>query len=130
MARKKKASPAPQTPFPIFKLPPELRRRIWELVVVTDTPVTVYDRRRSELAKTLQLFPPSLRSGKKRMVEDDQRRAASQLAIAFTCRQAYLEVTPIYYRQNTFYFPKSLRSCRDLECFGLEQFTASISPGT
>ena len=43
-----------------------------------------------------------LRSGKQIHVEDDRQMVPSRLAVAFACRQMYLEVTPIYYSQSCF----------------------------
>lgn len=47
-----------------------------------------------------QLTPSLLRSGKQIDAEDDRRLVPSRLAVAFTYRQLYLEVTSIYYSQN------------------------------
>lgn len=52
-----------------------------------------------------QLAPSLLRSGTQIHAEDDRRLIPSLLAIAFTCRQLYLEVTPIYYSHNWFAMP-------------------------
>lgn len=65
--------------------------------------MTVYNRKRQNLAARL---PPSVtRSGKQRNIENYRLRVTSKLAVALTCRQFYLEVTPIYYPKNTFFFP-------------------------
>lgn len=126
MARKNKSSLASQEPFPVFRLPAELRCRIWRFVVVNNTPVIVYNRHRSDLVK--QLRPSSLRSGTSRHVEDDQWSVASQLAIAFTRRQAYLEVTPIYYCENTFSFDMFPYRLGGSRWDALKKFPENIGP--
>lgn len=105
MPRIKKSAVITQDPFPVLLLPPELRNHIWRYTVVKEGHVTVQRHFRQELASNL---PASrLRSGCELRLhgEDDQRRVASKLAVAFTCRQLYLEVTPIYYRENNFHLP-------------------------
>ena len=52
-----------------------------------------------------KLAPSLLRSGTQIHAEDDRRLVPSRLAIAFTCRQLYLEVTSIYYSHNWFAMP-------------------------
>lgn len=93
-----------QEPFPVLRLPPEVRNCIWRYAVVKEGDVIIQNHGRQRLASDL---PASrLRSGCELHLhrEDDQRKVASKLAVAFTCRQMYLEVTPIYYQENTFYF--------------------------
>lgn len=89
----------------VFKLPAEIRDQIWHFVVVKhDAPVRVYkyNGRRQGLALDL---PPSLTTLEGQWkLKEDYTRATSRLAIAFVCRQSYLEVTPIYYSRNTFLF--------------------------
>ncbi|CAD6576547.1 MAG: hypothetical protein ASARMPREDX12_005274 [Alectoria sarmentosa] len=91
------------TPFPVLRLPPEIRNHIWRYVVVKDREVTFRRRIRQPL-----LLEKWLRSGKPRrsqqklQQEVEERWLSSQLAVAFTCRQLYLEVAPIYYGENTF----------------------------
>lgn len=104
MARKKKVVAATQKPFPVLDLPPEIRNRIWRFVVVTDEPVKVIHHGRAELAGRFR--PSKLRSGKEieSHRKDDIMRCSSILTVAFTCRRAYLEITPIYYSKNTFLF--------------------------
>lgn len=103
MPRTKKNSLPLQKPFPLLELPPELRNYIWEYVVVKDRAIVLW--RPHQRARV----PESrLRSGnfmKHHQEDDERRRQSTRLAVAFTCRQIYLEVTPIYYGKNT-YRPK------------------------
>ena len=80
--------PAPTPPFPLLKLPPEIRNRIWTLVVKVDAVVMRRDNYR------------------KRPCDDS---SATTMALAFTCRQVYHEATPIYYSKNLFHFPYESR---------------------
>lgn len=102
MARTKKSALTVQKPFPVLLLPPEIRNNIWRYAVLKEGDVDIEKTSRKRLASVLRAS--RLRSGRELRLhrEDDQRRIASKLAVAFTCRQAYLEVTPIYYRENTF----------------------------
>ncbi|KAF6221495.1 hypothetical protein HO133_002351 [Letharia lupina] len=127
MARIKKSVVTAQKPFPILSLPPEIRNHIWRYAVVKDENVTVRPHGRQESIQGL--VPSCLRSGRElqRHREDDERRTNSTpLALAFTSRQLYLEVTPIYYSENSFYFPNSWY-CISAEST-LENFTAAIGP--
>lgn len=94
-----------QESFPVLCLPPEIRNHIWRYAVVKEGGVVV--RQHSGQSVLSNLPASSLRSGYELRShrEDDQRRVASKLAVAFTCRQIYLEVTPIYYGENTFSLP-------------------------
>ncbi|CAF9921955.1 hypothetical protein IMSHALPRED_005296 [Imshaugia aleurites] len=94
-----------QEPFPVLRLPPEIRNSIWRYAVVKEGDVIVEKHRCRSLG--LRIPASRLRSGCELRLhrEDDQRRLASTLAVAFTCRQVYLEVTLIYYCENTFYLP-------------------------
>ena len=80
--------PAPTPPFPLLKLPSEIRNRIWTLVVKVDAVVIRRDNYR------------------KRPCE---HTFATTMALAFTSRQMYHEVTPIYYSKNLFHFPYESR---------------------
>ena len=105
MSRRKKIdSSMIQKPFNVLKLPAEIRSQIWRYAVVLDHPITVKFHERESLAKRL---PPSkLRSGREMEDHhrDDVKRTSSMLAVAFTSRQMYNEITPIYYSENTFFF--------------------------
>ncbi|MCJ1454034.1 hypothetical protein MMC28_004384 [Mycoblastus sanguinarius] len=115
----KKMSNAPKS-FPVLKLPAELRIRIWTLTVVSDKPIIVKEHHRG-------FIPPSLlRSGTQLHLQDDQRRMFSRLAVAFTCRQIYLEVAPIYYSMNIFSIITS--NARILNSFVLQNFRRAIGP--
>lgn len=80
------------------------------------------------------LLEEPLRSGiptrllQKIQQEVEERWLSSQLAVAFTCRQLYLEVTPIYYGENTFHpYPEhewdKFKYRREIE-----HFTDAIGP--
>lgn len=91
-----------QGSFRVMDLPPEVRNYIWRFAVVTDYFISIRDHQSWELIK--RLSTSTLRSGKKldSCRKDDKAGVTSILAIALTCRQVYLEVTPIYYSQNNF----------------------------
>lgn len=112
--------------FRVMDLPPEVRNRIWEFAVVCDKPILVLNHESDRLAKDKP--PKKLRSGKQieSPKQDHLATATSLLAIAFTCRQLYLEVTPLYYSKNTFNFkrPDCHARCRCHE--RLADFTRAI----
>ena len=83
---------------PILRLPTEIRDHIWTYAVVIDRNIVFREYMRYPKSKD------GLRYGnpKKICSNDSDPRQTSLLAIAFTCRQFYWEVTPIYYGQNTF----------------------------
>lgn len=112
-----------QKPFPVLKLPAEIRNHIWRYIVVKDGEVVYRNHMRH-----LQSPASRLRSGNlmKSHQEDDERRLSSQLAVAFTCRQLYLEVTPIYYGENVFH-PGKL-GCITKYCQAIEGFAEAIGP--
>ena len=117
MPTTKKGSLRVQKPFPILRLPAEIRNQIWRYVVVKDGEVVYRDHKRQD-----QTPESRLRSGNliKSHQEDDERRRSSQLAIASTCRQIYLEVTPIYYGENVFHpgdFQDPMLHLRALKAF-------------
>lgn len=90
-------------PSSFLKFPAEIRSPIWHHIVVKeDAPVRVYSRKRQRSAANLlaSLAGPLIQYRPK----DDYLRVKSKLAIAFVCRQFYLEVTPIYYSRNIFLF--------------------------
>ena len=82
--------------FPVLSLPREIRDRIWYFAVVINHLVIVHNRERTE----------DLLLG--RSIADQRTEGSSRtyslLSVAFTCRQIYLEVTPIYYSKNLFFF--------------------------
>lgn len=90
----------PSSFFPIFNLPPESRNLIWGYTVIAAEAIQL-DQHGSQHTRG-QLAPSLLRSGKQIHAEDDKRLVSSRLTVAFTCRQLYLEVTPIYYSFNWF----------------------------
>lgn len=120
---RKKCSLTVQKPFPILKLPPEIRNRIWRYSLVKDGDVIIRPHGRQEFIR--KIVPSCLRSGKElqRHREDDERRINSKsLALALVCRQLYLEAALIYYGENTFCFVGSPGISM------LEGFTAAIGP--
>ena len=112
-----------QRPFPILKLPPEIHNRIWRYSLVKDGDVIILPHGRQGFIS--KIIPSCLRSGKElqRHQQDDKRRINStSLALAFVCRQLYLEAALIYYSENTFRFLSDPVSSM------LEEFTAAIGP--
>ena len=95
----KKIKP-PSSFFPILKLPSELRNLIWRCTVVAAEAIQL-EQLGSQHARG-RLPPSLLRSGKQIHTEDDRRVIPSRLAVAFACRQLYLEIMPIYYSHNWF----------------------------
>lgn len=120
---RKKGTLTVQKPFPILKLPPEIRNRIWRYSLVKDGDVIILPRGRQEFVR--KIVPSRLRSGKElqRHQEDDERRINStSLALALVCQQLYLEAALIYYGENTFCF------LGDPGISMLETFIAAIGP--
>ena len=99
-------TPAPTPTCPLLKCPPEIRNRIWTFVVKVEKIKIRCNTYRKIYRKHL---PPTT------------------MALAFTCRQIYREVTPIYYSANLFCFPSGpIDSLRQLK--QLRQFAAAIGP--
>lgn len=73
---------------------------IGRFVVVQYRAILLHNEHRHSASRNLGRV--SLRSGKKLKVEEHERQTASKLSLAFTYRQLYYEVTPLYYRENTF----------------------------
>ena len=94
-------TPAPTPPFPLLKLPAEIRNRIWTLVVVKVKRVVIKGNSHRETSGR-HLHPTTI-------------------ALVFTCRQIYREVTPIYYSENLFHFHHGAISI-------LREFAAAIGP--
>lgn len=114
-----------QEPFPVLRFPPEIRNHIWRYAIVKEGVVVVQQHSGQRLLSNLPAS--SLRSGYELRShrEDDQRRVASKLAVAFTCRQIYLEVTPIYYSENTFSLPHWWR-CFESDPPKVQRFAEAI----
>ena len=109
--------------FPVLKLPPEIRNLIWRCTVVAAEAIQL-EQFGSQHTRG-QLVPSLLRSGKQIHAEDDKRLVPSRLAVAFACRQLYLEVTPIYYSDN--WFAVSLTST--VAALGkVQDFVVAIGP--
>lgn len=119
MPQTKKMSSHVQKPFPLLKLPAEIRIRICKYVVVKDVMVPVWEFVRDGKFQRNIFATDELNFHH----EVDERRRSSWLAVAFTCRQLYLKVTPIYYGENIF---RIYGSRLDYEIF--ERFTAAIGP--
>ena len=90
----------PETPFKFLKLPPEVRKQIYELVFYRHSPP--YVPRHHE---------PSSRTGKERpnatvfmSPEVAENMGKRCLKILLTCREIFMEAYPIFYRINVFYF--------------------------
>ncbi|KAI9878022.1 MAG: hypothetical protein M1830_002142 [Pleopsidium flavum] len=86
---------------PFFRIPVEIRDRIYKLVLTSTKPIRVVKQNRQQLCRS------ALRSGRalRPTEEQDDRKVLegrSRLAILFTCRQIYNEAVPNYYRENTF----------------------------
>ena len=75
---------------PLLKLPPEIRNRIWTLVVKVGTVHIKADCYWNAVCP--------IPSGK--------HISPTPMAVAFTCQKIYREVTPIYYSKNIFHFPR------------------------
>lgn len=100
-------------PASLVDLPPEIRNKIWRLVAVKPKGVIVLHHGRRKLAS--QLPASLLRSGTQLNSHrrHDDRFLLSDLAVAFSCSQIYIEVTPIYYGENTFHIPSILKEQQD-----------------
>ena len=107
MARKNRGSTI-QKPFPLLKLPSEIRNRIWRYVLVKDGEVEIRPYKRPCLMK--RMARSRLRSGKEMQwhgIDDERRFNTTSLALTFASRQLYQEATFIYYSKNTFAFDNS-----------------------
>ena len=86
-------------PFSLLRLPAEIRGCIWKYVVVNDRDIVI---------RQFMCYKKSPETGlrfggaKSVYIEDEEPRQNSLLAVAFTCRRLYLEVTPVYYGDNIF----------------------------
>lgn len=87
--------------FRILSLALELRTRIWRYAIVKKDAIDLQFHTRQTCQK---ISPAERKRFIKTQLENDQSHVVSQLALAFTCRQVYLEVTPIYYSEHTFRF--------------------------
>ena len=96
MSRNKDKSPCVQKPFPLLKLPAEIRIRIWKYVVVNNMMIFVCNYVGNSRLRDWFAAAHAVKVHR----EVDEQRRSSWVAVAFTCRQLYLEVTPIYYREN------------------------------
>ncbi len=88
---------------PIFKLSAEIRVKIWRMVVISDYHIhfrasTVQRLRKARLRSSINPIPPQPKI-------KFPHTCHSSFAMAMTCRQVYLETTPIYYSGNTFHIP-------------------------
>lgn len=97
---------------PIFKLSAEIRVKIWRMVVISDYHIhfrasTVQRLRKARLRSSINPIPPQSRIKSARATASTRvpHTCNSSFAMAMTCRQVYLETTPIYYSGNTFHIP-------------------------
>ena len=126
MARKNCGSTI-QKPFPLLKLPPEIRNRIWRYLLVKDGDVEIRPYKRRSLMK--RMAPSRLRSGKELQwhgMDDERRFNTTSLALTFASRQLYQEATFIYYSMNTFAFDNSWYPYELHQVF--RGFAAAIGP--
>lgn len=96
--------PPALTFHPFMRLPPELRVRIYDMVVVLDRPILLSKNNRRVW---YSMKRSTTRSGKSMRPEEDENEERlsighSALAVVHTCRQVYLEAAPRYYCLNTF----------------------------
>ena len=126
MARNNCNLTIPKT-FPILKLPPEIRNRIWRYTTVKDGEVKIRPYKRQCLMK--RMARSRLRSGKELQwhgIDDERRFNTTSLALAFASRQLYLETNFIYYSENTFAFDNSWYPSQLHQIF--RSFAAAIGP--
>ena len=126
MARKNRGSTI-QKPFPLLKLPPEIRNRIWKYTLVKDGEVEIRPFKPPCLMK--RMVRSRLRSGKELKshgIDDEQRFNTTSLALTFASHQLYQEATFIYYSKNTFAFDNSWYPYLLHQVF--EHFVEAIGP--
>ncbi|KAL9068690.1 MAG: hypothetical protein Q9161_006004 [Pseudevernia consocians] len=134
MPSTKKSTLTVQKPFPLLRLPPEVRNRIWRYVVVKDEDVLIRPHKRQRLVQ--DLVPSRLRSGREiqgHKEDDDWSMSSTSLALAFSSRQLYVEVALIFYSENTVHFQYPRCLDRADSSFNradsmLERFTGAIGP--
>jgi len=102
MPRQKSSAMASGKSFPAPCLPPEVRSQMWRFAIVKDEGVIV---RHHERPSTLPISRLSSEMQIKSHQQNDDRFLSSILAVALSCRQLYLKVTPIYHVENTFRVP-------------------------
>ena len=126
MARKNCGSTI-QKPFPLLKLPPEIRNRIWRYTLVKDGEVEIRPYKRPCLMK--KMARSRLRSGKELQwhgIDDERRFNTTSLALTFASRQLYQEANFIYYSKNTFALDNSWYPFELHQVF--RSFAAAIGP--
>ena len=126
MARKKRGS-AIQKPFPLLKLPSEIRNRIWRYILIKDGEVEV--RPYKPPCQMKSMARSRLRSGKElqwHRMDDERRFNTTSLALTFASRQLHQEATFIYYSKNTFAFDGSWYPYEVHDVF--RNFAAAIGP--
>ncbi|KIW12337.1 hypothetical protein PV08_09614 [Exophiala spinifera] len=95
----------PIKPFPFFKLPGEIRNRIYDLVV-PDTQVSVtsnHPQKEYNLLKAQNRTAKQVKCPRHRLSGRFQGEAAP-VVMLLTCRQMYEELAPIIYSRTTFSF--------------------------
>jgi hypothetical protein len=93
-----------ETSFPFLKLPAEIRNKIYQLVVVSSSPIT------------------PLKSGRKRVLGLDIYDNLHHVQPSFTkvSRQIRLEALPLYYSKNVFRFGRCRIPLEDFEKVGVD----------
>ena len=101
----------------LLDLPPEIRNIIWGYMVVAPYPIRILHKPLKPLkpSRTRWVLPPKeinkvmssefesyYRAGTSYLTSQAGGRI-TYLAVAFTCRQIYIEATELYYGLNTFY---------------------------
>ena len=89
---------------PFMCIPPELRVRIYDLVLVFEEPIEITGKHRREWLSMEERTTRSGRNVRPKEDKNEKRRCIGHtaLSIALTCRQIYLEAAPRYYAFNTF----------------------------
>ena len=124
---KRNCRPTIQKPFPLLKLPSEIRNRIWRYTLVKDGEVEIRPYKRPCL--TTKMKRSRLRSGRELLwhgIDDERRFNKTSLALTFVSRQLYLEANFIYYSKNTFAFDNSWYPYHIHDVFG--KFAGAIGP--
>lgn len=91
---------------PLLQLPAEVRNQVWEYAVLVEKPTKIEKKIRqhtsSQLASSASKFETQLYNADNVNV-GSASGLASGFAVTSTCRQMYIEATPIYYSKNWFH---------------------------
>lgn len=89
---------------PIFALSADIRVKIWRMVLISDYHIHFSESTVQRLRKArLRSSTSPIRSRSRMKKARATARTRASFALAMTCRQIYLETTPIYYSGNTFH---------------------------